>query len=144
MIIDILLIILIVIILLGAIILSAMAFLEGEISTGFGAIFIGLFLAGIVSVPFIALDKKSGMTIGTITSVDKNFFGETTSVYIKTTENSEEKYCVEDEKVIEEAKKNIGKLVKITYGQRVGFYSITKCHDAPIDSIEFMENIGYN
>ena len=144
MIVDILLIIIMVIIILGAIILSAMAFLEGEISTGFGAIFVGLFLVGVVSVPFIALDKKSGMTIGTITSVDKNFFGESTSVYIKTTENKEEKYCVEDSRVIEDAKKNIGKIVKITYGQRVGFYSITRCHDAPIDSIEFMENVEYN
>jgi len=144
MIVNILLIIVMVIVILGAIIISAMAFLEGEISTGFGAIFVGLFLVGIVAVPFVAIDKKSGATIGRITSVDKNFFGESTSVYIKTTENKEEKYCVEDEKIAEEARKNLGKLVKIMYGQRVGFYGVERCHDAPIDTIEIMETIYYN
>lgn len=61
------------------------------VSAGIIAIlsFIGMF--------FLVIDKGAGSTIGEITSVDKNFFG-TTAVYIKTSEASQETYCIEDEK----------------------------------------------
>lgn len=87
-------------------------------------------------LPFIVIDKYSGTTVGTITSVDKNFFG-TTSVYIKTTETNEEKYCIEFNKKLEnQAKELIGKRVQINYGERVGIYSTEKCHQAPIEEIK--------
>ena len=43
-----------------------------------------------IMIPFVVLDKSSGSTIGTVTSVDKNFFG-TTAIYIKTSETTQEK-----------------------------------------------------
>ena len=49
-------------------------------------------------IPFTVIDKGAGSTVGEITSVDKNFFG-TTAVYIKTSEISQEKYCIEDNKL---------------------------------------------
>ena len=97
-------------------------------------------LGWLLWMPFIVLDKASGNTIGTITSVDKNFFG-TTALYIKTTETNEEKYCIEfNENLESKAKELIGKKVKISYGKRVGFYLTGKCHQAPIETIEEMEN----
>ncbi len=103
---------------------------------------IGVFLALSVLVSeiipflyFLVLDKGSGSTIGTITSVDKNFFG-TTSVYVKTSENSQEQYCIENEDIVNLAKEMIGKEVKISYGERVGLYSTNMCHSAPIEKIE--------
>ena len=90
--------------------------------------------------------KKSGSTVGTITSVDKNFFG-TTALYIKTTETKEEQYCIEDNKLAEIAKENIGKKVRISYGTRVGIYSTGACHNAPIYIIEVINeenNVKWN
>lgn len=99
-----------------------------------------LFLGWLLIAPFIVLDKSSGITIGKITSVDKNFFG-TTALYIKTTENKEEKYCIEYNEELEEIAKNyIGKNVKISYGTRVGLYSTSKCSQAPVEQIELLEN----
>lgn len=93
-----------------------------------------------IILPFVVIDKHSGATIGTITSVDKNFFG-TTAIYIKTTENKEEEYCIEfDEGLETQANKYIGKKVKISYGKRVGFYSTGKCSQAPIEKIELLES----
>ena len=90
----------------------------------------------LVGIAWFRFDKKSGVTIGTITSVDKNFFG-TTALYIKTTETTEEKYCIEFNGDLEnKAKELIGEKVKISYGTRIGLYSIGKCDDAPIESIE--------
>lgn len=91
--------------------------------------------AVVLCAPFIVIDKGSGSTIGEVTSVDKNFFG-TTAVYIKTSETAQERYCVEDSKVAEQAKELIGKKVKISYDERVGIYSTSKCGEAPIDHIE--------
>lgn len=85
--------------------------------------------------PVLIIDKKSGSTIGTITSVDKNFFG-STAIYIKTSETEQEQYCAEDENIIEVAKENIGNKVKISYGTRVGIYPLSKCDQAPISKIE--------
>lgn len=97
-------------------------------------------IGGVFTIPFIVLDKASGSTIGTIISVDKNFFG-TTALYIKTTETNEEKYCIEfNEELESQAKKLIGKKVKISYGKRVGLYSTGKCHQAPIETIEEIKN----
>ena len=91
----------------------------------------------VFTVSFVNIDKKSGSTVGNITSVDKNFFG-TTALYIKTTETTEERYCIEDNKLAEIAKENIGKKVKISYGTRVGIYSTGACNNAPVDIIEII------
>ena len=90
-------------------------------------------------LPFIVLDKGSGSTIGTITSVDSNFFG-TTALFIKTSENTQEEYCIEDDKIAKASKELIGKNVKIEYGTRVGLYSTGKCHQAPVENIIELTN----
>lgn len=104
----------------------------------FEGMFFSWFLAGLCvffgCLCFLVLDRGSGSTIGEITSIDKNFYG-TTALYIKTSENSQEEYCIEDEKVVEVAKELIGKKVKISYGERVGLYSTGKCNQAPVEEI---------
>lgn len=105
--------------------------------------FVMLLIVGVIDFfllcPFVVLDKSSGTTIGTITSVDKNFWG-STAIYIKTSETTQEKYCAEDEEVIKFAKENIGKQVKISYGTRVGLYTLDKCDQAPIDTMTTIED----
>lgn len=88
---------------------------------------------------FLVIDKGAGSTIGEITSVDKNFFG-TTAVYVKTSETSQETYCIEDEEIVNKAQESIGKRVRIYYGERVGLYSTGKCSQAPISKIEEVGN----
>lgn len=132
---DIILIILITIILVGGVVISILAWIEGEIGFGFGLIFMALFISSMLTLPFIVLDRGAGSTIGTITSVDKNFFG-TTAVYVKTSETTQEKLCIENNKLSEQAKSLIGKEVKVSYGTRVGLYSTGKCGQAPIEKIE--------
>lgn len=107
---------------------------EIEIALGFWGfwIIIAIFT---ICLPFVVIDKASGSTAGTITSVDKNFFG-TTSIYIKTSETTQEKYCIEDSEIVSIAKENVGKRVKIEYGSRVGFYSTGKCQQSPVENIE--------
>ena len=95
----------------------------------------------VFTISFVNIDKKSGSTVGTITSVDKNFFG-TTALYIKTTETTEEQYCIEDNKLAEIAKENIGKKVRINYGTRVGIYSTGACDNAPVDTIEVINEVN--
>ena len=95
----------------------------------------------VFTVSFVNIDKKSGATVGTITSVDKNFFG-TTALHIKITETSEEQYCIEDNKLSEIAKENIGKKVRINYGTRVGIYSTGACDNAPVDTIEVINEVN--
>jgi len=113
---------------------------EDEVSIGIGCFVASLIGVALLCLPFLVIDKASGSTIGTITSVDKNFFG-TTALYIKTTETNEEKYCIEfDEKLENQAKELIGKKVKISYGKRVGLYSTGKCQQAPIEAIELLED----
>lgn len=135
---DILLIVLTLILVIGGLTLFALAMREDEIDTAIiiFAVFIGC--AVLTSAPMIVIDKGSGSTIGEVTSVDKNFFG-TTAVYIKTSETEQEEYCIEDSKVVEQAKELIGKKVKISYGERVGIYSTSKCGEAPIEHIEEIE-----
>jgi len=132
---DVFLIILIVIgVLVGFGLCISMA-ADDCIGLGIGVLVMCLFFAGIFVLPFIVLDRGSGSTMGEITSVDKNFFG-TTAVYVKTSETTQEEYCVEDSKVAEKAKELIGKKVKISYGERVGLYSTGRCNQAPISKIE--------
>lgn len=136
---DIILIIVILITFIAGIGLFTIGIKEEEIGTAIGilitAIVACLFIGGLA---FFKLDKRSGNTIGTIVSVDKNFFG-TTAVYIKVTENNQEEYCVENDKIANIAAENIGNKVKISYGKRVGLYSTGACEDAPIDDIELLE-----
>lgn len=132
---DIILIILITIILVGGVVISILAWIEHEIGFGFCLLFMALFISGMLTLPFIVLDNGEGSTIGTITSVDKNFFG-TTAVYVKTSETTQEKLCIEDKELSEQAKSLIGKEVKVSYGTRVGLYSTGKCGQAPIEKIE--------
>lgn len=106
-----------------------------------GILVIGILVMGLIMLPFLVLDKGSGSTIGTITSVDKNFFG-TTAIYIKTSETEQEEYCAENEHIIKLAKKYIGKKVKIDYETRVGIYDFSQCHQAPIKKIILEENIN--
>ena len=133
---DIIIVIVLILLTLGALILQFMAVSEKDYEMIGGVFIIWLVICGFIfCVSFVSIDKKSGSTIGTITSVDKNFFG-TTSLYIKTTETTEEQYCIEDNKLAEIAKENIGKKVRISYGTRVGIYSTGACDNAPIDIIE--------
>lgn len=132
---DIILIILITIILVGGVVISILAWIEHEVGFGFCLLFMALFISGMLTLPFIVLDNGEGSTIGTITSVDKNFFG-TTAVYVKTSETTQEKLCIEDNELSEQAKSLIGKEVKVSYGTRVGLYSTGKCGQAPIEKIE--------
>lgn len=112
-----------------------MAVSEKEYDFVGGAFLSWLIVAGFIfCASFVTIDKKSGTTVGTITSVDKNFFG-TTALYIKVNETSEEKYCIEDKELAEIAKENIGKKVIINYGTRIGVYSTGKCDEAPVDTI---------
>ena len=128
---DIILIILIAIILVGGVVISILAWIEHEIGLGFRLLFTALFISILLALPFIVLDKGSGSTIGTITSVDKNFFG-TTAVYVKTSETTQEKLCIENNELLDQAKSLIGKEVKVSYGTRVGLYSTGKCSQAQL------------
>ena len=136
---DIIIIIVLILLTLGALILQFMAVSEKEyyVNQIIGGVFVmWLVICGFIfCASFVSIDKKSGSTIGTITSVDKNFFG-TTALYIKTTETTEEQYCIEDNKLAEVAKENSGKKVRFSYGTRVGIYSTGSCDNAPVDIIE--------
>ena len=132
---DIILIILIIIILVRGVVISILAWSESEIGFGFFLLFAALFISGLLTLAFIVVDKGAGSTIGTITSVDKNFFG-TTAIYIKTSETTQEKLCIEDNELSDQAKSLIGKEVKVSYGTRVGLYSTGKCGQAPVEKIE--------
>ena len=93
--------------------------------------------------PFVVIDKGAGSTVGEITSVDKNFFG-TTAVYIKTSEISQEKYCIEDNNLALKASDLIGKKVKVYYNERVGLFSTGACSEAPIIKIKEVGNAKDN
>ena len=133
---DIIIIGVLILLTLGALILQFIAISEEEYGMIGGVFVTWLVICGFIfCVSFVNIDKKSGSTVGTITSVDKNFFG-TTALYIKTTETTEEQYCIEDEDLVEVAKENIGKKVRVSYDTRVGIYSTGACDNAPIDIIE--------
>ena len=88
--------------------------------------------------PIVTVDKHPGMTIGTITSVDQNFWG-STAIYLKTSETEQEKYCAEDKDIVEFAEKMIGQRVRIGYGERIGIHHLDECDQAPIIHIEKWE-----
>lgn len=135
---DIILIIVIIIVFIIGLVISVLSWADDDIFLGFFPLITSLFISGLFILPFVVIDKGSGSTIGTITSVDKNFFG-TTAVYVKTSETTQEKYCVEfDEELENKAKELIGKEVKISYGERVGLYSTGKCSQAPVEKIEVL------
>ena len=138
---DILLIIINIVLVVVGVAITVCSIKEYEIGIAICYWFIWLMVSIFtIFLPFVVIDRHSGITIGTITSVDENFFG-TTSLYIKTTENSEEEYCIEFNGELEnKAKELIGEKVKITYGKRVGFYSTGKCHQSPVESIERIDN----
>ena len=137
------LIVLAIIVLIIGIIVTTIAF-ANDIETGICALIGSMVVVFIVDLfilsPIFVLDKSSGMTIGTITSVDRNYFG-STAIYLKTDETTQEKYCAENEEIIEFAKNNIGKKVKIGYGTRVGFYKLSQCDQAPITHIERVKDV---
>lgn len=140
---DIIIIIILILLTLGALILQFMAVSDREYGMIGGVFVTWLVLCGFIfCVSFVNIDKESGSTVGTITSVDKNFFG-TTALYIKTTETTEEQYCIEDKELVEVAKENIGKKVRINYGTRVGIYSTGACDDAPVDVIAVLNEEKY-
>jgi len=89
---------------------------------------------------FVRLDYASGATAGIVTSVDSTKWGKK-YIYIKTSETTQEVYCIEAENVNDFGDLNsyIGKTIKVTYGTRVGVYSIGKCSQSPIETIEIME-----
>lgn len=133
---DIILIIMISIAFVGGIVSLILCLMDHETGLGLGALFISLVIVGLLILPFIVVDKGNGSTIGIITSVDKNFFG-TTAIYVKTSETTQEEYCIEhNDRLENKAKEMIGKEVKISYGERVGFYSTGSCSQAPIEKIE--------
>ena len=137
---DILMIILAIGSVIGAIVAIVCSVKDHGFSVGLLNTLVIIFFSGVLVISyFLVIDKGSGSTIGTITSVDKNFFG-TTSVYVKTSENSQEQYCIENEDIVNLAKKMIGKEVKISYGERVGLYSTNMCHSAPIENIEVIND----
>lgn len=113
--------------------------IDNEIGLGIGGFVVFLVFTVFIGIlPFLVIDKGSGSTIGIVTSIDKNFFG-TTAIYIKTSESSQEKYCIEDKEVVKKAKKLIGKEVKVEYGERIGLYSTGRCSLSPIEKIEELE-----
>lgn len=138
---DIILIIIIIIVFIEGVFLSILCWLDSEIALGFGILLFSMFIDFLLIIPFIVLDKGSGSTIGIITSVDKNFFG-TTAIYIKSSENQQEEYCIENKELVKKANEYIGKKVKVTYGERVGLYSTGKCSQAPIDKVEIIDMEG--
>ena len=89
------------------------------------------------AVDYHELTKWNGIMV--CNSVDKNFFG-TTAIFIKTSESSQEEYCIEDDKIVDIANENIGKKVTVKYGKRVGLYSTGRCNQGPIESIKLVEN----
>ena len=136
--IDVILCVVIGIIILGVMCLTIEAFHENEPGMIPGVFITGIILIGLCLVPFLTIDKAAGATIGTITAVDRNFFG-TTAVYFKTSETEQEEYCIENKEIKEVAMDNIGKKVKVKYGTRVGLYSTGACSQAPIKEIEIIE-----
>lgn len=109
-----------------------------DFPTGFGMFIIYAVIMAFSLTPFVCIDYKSGKTTGTITSVDSNLWG-TKALYIRTTANKEEEYCIEDEELKKIAEESVGKEVTISYGKRVGFYSTGACNQSPVDKIEIIE-----
>ena len=131
-----------IIIIIAWIVFIALGFKDDTL-IGIEVIICGVMIVGLVDsfliLPFLALDKSSGTTIGTITAVDKTFWG-TTKLYIKTTENNEDSYCIENEEISNQAKELLGKRVQLYYGERVGLYHLNQCRIAPIEKIDEVQD----
>lgn len=98
----------------------------------------------ILIVAFGAFDPHTGANAGTLTAVDKNFFG-TYSVFINDGQydNNSGKtgytYCIDADnaELIAKVQSMIGKKVKVSYPEtRFGFYTWDKCKQAPLKEIE--------
>ena len=137
---DIIGILIIAFIVIGSIVLDVIAIMDKEYEFVGGCSVVSLFLCAlVVFIFFFICDKSAGVTQGYITSIDKNFFG-TTAIFIKTSESSQEEYCIEDDKIVDIANENIGKKVTVKYGKRVGLYSTGICNQVLIESIKLAEN----
>ena len=137
---DIIGILIIVFIVIGSVILDVIAITNQEYDFIGGCSVASLFLCAlVVLIFFFVCDKSAGVTQGYITSVDKNFFG-TTAIFIKTSEYSQEEYCIEDDKLVDIANENIGKKVTVKYGKRVGLYSTGRWDQGAIEIIKLAEN----
>lgn len=136
---DVTLIIIGILLIIGSISALIGGIKDGDIAIGITVFVCGMFLIFFISImPFMVIDKASGITIGEITSVDRNFFG-TTALFIKVNEATQEEVCIENKELAKKAYNLIGKRVKVTYGTRVGMYSTGKCYEAPIKSIELVK-----
>ena len=135
---DIILIIVMALLFLGAIGLIFEAMQEQEAGMIGGVFIIWFILTGVCMLPFLVIDKASGTTVGTITAVDRNFFG-THAIYIKTSETEQEKFCTESMDITKVAVNSVGKKVKVKYNTRVGLYSTGACSEAPIVELELVE-----
>ena len=135
---DIIILIIMAIVTVIDFIMIAMAVCEKEYRFSVGLFILLFVVLGVLAIPFTIIDKGAGATTGEITSVDKNFFG-TTAVFIKSSENQQEEYCIENNDLAKKANEYIGKKVKVTYGERIGLYSTGKCSQAPIDTIELID-----
>lgn len=131
---DIIIIVVICLVTLGTLFLQFECIGDQEYGSAFGLFFIWLVVAGLLTIPFWVIDKHAGMTRGVITSVDENFFG-TTAIFIKTSETTQEEYCIEDPGIAAIAYGAIGQEVTIKYGKRVGLYSTGDCSQAPVEYI---------
>lgn len=107
------------------------------ISYIFIMLFAGItFIFGLTQV--LVIDKNADMTIGILVGIEKEPLG-STSVYIRTGDSEQRRYCMEDEELIQFAKKHLGETIRVGWGDRVGFYSLNKCKQAPIIHIERWE-----
>lgn len=86
----------------------------------------------------LVIDKNADMAVGTLVGIEKEPLG-SVSVYIRTGDSEQRRYCMEDEELIQFAKEHIGEVVRVGWGDRVGFYPLNKCRQAPIIHIERWE-----
>jgi len=104
----------------------------------FVMLFAGLtFVFGLTQV--LVIDKNADMTIGVLVGMEREPLG-SVSVYIRTGDSEQRHYCMEDEELIQFAKEHLGETVRVGWGDRVGFYPLNKCRQAPIIHIERWED----
>jgi hypothetical protein len=94
------------------------------------------FVFGLTQV--LVIDKNADMTVGVLVGIEREPLGRT-YVYIKTEDSERKHYCIEDEELIQFAKEHTGEVVRVGWGDRVGFYPLNKCRQAPIIHIERWE-----
>ena len=94
------------------------------------------FIVLVILVPrILVIDTLSGTVVGELYEVDRDTFG-TYKVYIKTEDTEKRVYCIEDEDLALRTKELKGRVIKAEYKKRVGIYSLDKCNQAPIISVE--------